>query len=112
MVKNPIVGPKLRHFSMHRIMKLLQYSHIISLVDCFASWNEFKVNNTIDINESDEHCLCDLACELSWVMGMPAVSIANFVVHFQDHIESTAQVLLAFFLNFRQNLMLIHCSKN
>jgi hypothetical protein len=35
----------------------LQYFHVISLVDCTALWNEFKVNNTLDIEESDEHCL-------------------------------------------------------
>jgi hypothetical protein len=28
-----------------------------SLVECSALWNEFKVNNTLDIQESDEHCL-------------------------------------------------------
>jgi hypothetical protein len=50
--------------------------------------------------------------ELAWVMGMSAVSTANFVVCFQDHTDSTAQVSLAFFPNITQNLMLIHCSKN
>jgi len=50
-----------------------------------------------------------LTCELSWVMGMLAVSIANFVVCFQDHIESTMIHILP---NFAQNLMLIQCSKN
>jgi hypothetical protein len=28
-------------------------------------------------------------CKLCWVMGMSAVSIANFVICFQYHIEST-----------------------
>jgi hypothetical protein len=32
-------------------------NHIMSLVDCLALWNEFKVNNTLDIEESDEHFL-------------------------------------------------------
>jgi adenosyl cobinamide kinase/adenosyl cobinamide phosphate guanylyltransferase len=27
------------------------------LIDCLALWNEFKVNNTLDIKESNEHCL-------------------------------------------------------
>jgi hypothetical protein len=27
------------------------------LVDCSAVWNEFKVNNTLEFEESDEHCL-------------------------------------------------------
>jgi hypothetical protein len=30
---------------------------IISSVDCLALRNEFKVNNTIEIEESDEQCL-------------------------------------------------------
>jgi hypothetical protein len=29
----------------------------ISLVDCLALWNEFKVNNTLDTEDSNEHCL-------------------------------------------------------
>jgi hypothetical protein len=45
-------------------------------------------------------------------MGTLAVSIANFVVCFQDRIESTAQVSVAFFPNSTQNIMLIHFSKN
>jgi hypothetical protein len=35
MVENPVDGPKCG----------LQYFHIISLDDCFALWNEFKVNS-------------------------------------------------------------------
>jgi hypothetical protein len=30
-----------------------------------------------------------LTCELSWVVRMSTVSIANFVACFQDHTEST-----------------------
>jgi hypothetical protein len=32
---------------------------ITSLVDCLALWNEFKVNDALDIEESDERCICD-----------------------------------------------------
>jgi hypothetical protein len=53
-----------------------------------------------------------LTRELSWVMGKLDVSIVNFVVYFQDNIESSAQMSIAFFPNFTQNLMLIHSSKN
>jgi hypothetical protein len=27
------------------------------LADCFALWNDFKINNTLDIEESDQHFL-------------------------------------------------------
>jgi hypothetical protein len=48
------------------------------------------MNNTPDIEESDEHWLClILTCELSLVMRMSAVSIANFVICLRDCIEST-----------------------
>jgi len=57
MVENPIIGPKVRPFSTHSFMKPLHYFHIISLVDFLVLWNEFKVNNTHDIEENDEHCL-------------------------------------------------------
>jgi hypothetical protein len=57
MVENPIAGLKFRPFSMHNSMLLLQYFHILSLIDCLALWIEFKVNNVPDIKESDEHCL-------------------------------------------------------
>jgi hypothetical protein len=43
---------------------------------------------------------------------MLAVSITNFVVYFQDHIERIAQMTLALFPNFTQNLMLVCCAKN
>jgi hypothetical protein len=57
MVENPIVGTKFRHFYNHNFVQTLQYFHILSLVDCLASWNGFKVNNNRDIEESDEHYL-------------------------------------------------------
>jgi hypothetical protein len=57
MVENPIVAPRFRPFCMQSFTYPLYYFHIISLVDCLALWNEFKVNNTLDIYESDEHCL-------------------------------------------------------
>jgi len=31
--------------------------YIVSLIDCLASWNEFKVNNTLNIEESDRQLL-------------------------------------------------------
>jgi hypothetical protein len=40
---------------------------------------------------------------------MSAVPIANFVVCFWDHVESTMFHILP---NFTQNLMLIRCSKS
>jgi hypothetical protein len=57
MVVNPITGPNFRPFSTHSFTSPLQYFHIISLVDCLALWNEFKVNNILDIKESEGHCL-------------------------------------------------------
>jgi hypothetical protein len=30
---------------------------MISLVDCLALWNEFKINSAVDIEKSDENCL-------------------------------------------------------
>jgi hypothetical protein len=37
---------------------------------------------------------------VSWVVGMLAVSIADFVVFFWDHIETIAQVPIAAFPYF------------
>jgi len=48
MVENPISGPKLRPFSTHSFMKLVQYFHIKSLVDCY----DFKMNNTLVLKMS------------------------------------------------------------
>jgi len=55
MVENPIIVLKFRAFSMHSFTHPLQYFHIISLVDCLALWNEFRVNNNLNIEESNEH---------------------------------------------------------
>jgi hypothetical protein len=44
------------------------------LVDCLALWNEFHVNNSLDIEGTDA--------------GISAVPIAKFVVYFWDHIEN------------------------
>jgi hypothetical protein len=49
MVKNPIVGPKLRPFYTQSIM--------IRLVACLALWSGFKVNKLPDIEEGDGHYL-------------------------------------------------------
>jgi hypothetical protein len=57
MVETAIAGPKFSPFSTHSFIQLLQYFHIISLIDCFSLWNEYKVNSTLDTEESDEHCL-------------------------------------------------------
>jgi Na+/glutamate symporter len=68
---------------------------MISLVNCLALWNEFKENNTFDIEKFMSIVLiCDFTFLLSWimlslVMGMWDVSIENFVVCFLDHVEST-----------------------
>jgi hypothetical protein len=35
----------------------LQYLQVRRLVGSLASWNEFEVNNTLDIEESDKNCL-------------------------------------------------------
>jgi len=43
VVENPIIGPKLRPFSMHSFTKPLQYLYIINSVDFLASCHEFKV---------------------------------------------------------------------
>jgi len=43
IVENPIVEPNFKPFSI--------------LVDCLALRNEFKVNNSLEIRESDEHFL-------------------------------------------------------
>jgi hypothetical protein len=61
MVENPIVGPKFRHFSTHSSTYPLHRFHVMGLVECLALWNEFKVNSTLDIEESDEHCLHHLS---------------------------------------------------
>jgi hypothetical protein len=57
MVENRIAGSKFRPFSMHSFSYPLQYFRIISLVDCLTLWNEFKVNNTLDIEKIDDHYL-------------------------------------------------------
>jgi len=50
------LGPNFRPFSTYSFTIQLQYLHIISLVDCLALWNEFKVNRTRDIEEGDKYC--------------------------------------------------------
>jgi hypothetical protein len=68
------------------------------------------VNNTLDIEESGALSSFVIStCDLSWVVGMSAVPIANFVVCFGDDVEST---MFHFLPNFTQNLMSICCSKN
>jgi len=57
MVGNPIVGPNFRPFSVQSFKQSRQYFHTVSLIDCLALWDEFKINNTFNIEESDEHCL-------------------------------------------------------
>jgi hypothetical protein len=62
--------------STHSLKPPLQNVCIISLVDCLTLWSEFKVDNTLDIEESVRHCealSCFVisTCELSWVMPMP-----------------------------------------
>jgi len=49
-MENGNVGLKFRPFSMYGF-------NIISLVDCLALWNEFEENNTLDIEDSNEHHL-------------------------------------------------------
>jgi hypothetical protein len=45
------------------------------------------MNNTLDIKENEENSLfVILTCKLSSVMGMLAVSTANFVICFWHHI--------------------------
>jgi hypothetical protein len=46
MVEDPSLGRSSPH-----------YFHIVSLVDSFTLWNKFKVNNALEIGESDEHYL-------------------------------------------------------
>jgi hypothetical protein len=57
MVETPIIGAKFRTFSSAQLHVSLQYFHIISFTDSLALCNEFKGNNTLHIEESDEHCL-------------------------------------------------------
>jgi hypothetical protein len=53
VVENSINGPKFKPFSTHSFTLPLQCFHVISLVGYLALWNEFKVNDTLDIEESD-----------------------------------------------------------
>jgi hypothetical protein len=57
MLENLIVGQKITPFPTHSFMKPLLFFHILSLIECLALWNEFKVNSALDIEESDEHYL-------------------------------------------------------
>jgi hypothetical protein len=52
MVENPNIGPK---FYAQLPITASVFPH--NLVDWLASWNEFKVNSALAIEESDEHCL-------------------------------------------------------
>jgi hypothetical protein len=57
MVENANFGPKFRPLSRNGFTLPLQYVHIMSLNACLALCKEFKVYSTLDIEESDEHCL-------------------------------------------------------
>jgi hypothetical protein len=56
--------------------------------------------------------ICDFDMRASWIVRISAVSVANFLACFQDHIESITQVSLAFFPNVTQNWTLFRWSKN
>jgi hypothetical protein len=60
---------------------------IISLVNCLALRNEFKVNNALDIEESAELYL-HFSFRHANFLGMSAVSVANCAICFRDRIES------------------------
>jgi hypothetical protein len=55
MVKNPIVEPNSGLFLRTASHNRLNISTFIGSVACLALWNKFKVNNTLVIEESDEH---------------------------------------------------------
>jgi hypothetical protein len=74
-------------------------------------WNEFKVNSTLDIKDSDEHCLHLWFRHASfpgsqgcWLFPSQTLSFAFLIILKAPCFISSN--------NFRQNLMLIHCSKN
>jgi hypothetical protein len=54
MVENPNIEP---NFGLFFFYRQLQYFHVIRFVDCSALWNELEMNNTLDIEGSDEHFL-------------------------------------------------------
>jgi len=92
MVENPIFGPKFEAFfyaQFHVTDSIFPYN---KLVDCLPLWNELKMNITLDIDESDEHCLHLSFRHASFVESrgyLPVVSTANFLVCFCDHTERT-----------------------
>jgi hypothetical protein len=113
IVENPIIGPKFWTFSTYSFMYLLQYFHIVSLVNCLALWLNSKwtiplilkkVISIVFIHDFYMGALCELFMSLknTWLFH----SFSPICL------ESFAQVSLAFFPNFMQNLMLIHCSEN
>jgi ABC-type bacteriocin/lantibiotic exporter with double-glycine peptidase domain len=57
-------------FFTHTFNLPLNYFNKVSLGDCLALWNEFKVNTVLDIKESDEHfrhlCFERVNCLRSW----------------------------------------------
>jgi len=57
MVENPIVGPKFKPFSRHSFTLTPSVFPCNKFGDCLALWNELKENNTLNIEESDKHCL-------------------------------------------------------
>jgi hypothetical protein len=86
IMENPIIGPKFRPFyTQLHITLLFPHNKVgwwFGLVEWIQSeqypwyWRKWWALSSFVI----------LTCKLSWVMGMLAVSIANFVICFQDHL--------------------------
>jgi dimeric dUTPase (all-alpha-NTP-PPase superfamily) len=74
MVENRIVRPHFKPFfyaQLHVTASVFPHNKL----RCLILWNEFKVSDTLDFEESFENCL-----HFSWIMEMSAVCIENFVV--------------------------------
>jgi hypothetical protein len=85
----------------------------ISLVDCLALWNEFKVNNILHIKEvTNIFLMCDFNMRAPFEQFVSLKNTWHFHNSRPTCLAEYCTVSLAFPPNLTQKVMLIRCSKN
>jgi hypothetical protein len=87
------------------------FPHNTSLLHCLDFWNEFKVNSTLDVEESDDNGhICDLDMR---TLFESFTSLRNTWLFHTFSLISLSEhcTRVTFSLNLTQNLTLIGCCK-